>query len=335
MDDTFQNAFLGSLVADAVAMPVHWYYDTAALDRDYGAFSDYVAPKNPHPDSILWRSEYTPINAKADILREQAQYWGQPGVHYHQFLKAGENTLNYRLAAELYMTIVGNGGYDPDVWLERYMQCMLEPGWHRDTYLEEYHRAFFTNLAKGRKPRSCGIKDIHIGALATVPTLIAGLDALGEPSEEDVLSAVDTHVALTHQGTPARNSARALVRILFAIDGGEPLAGAVCGQAADFISRAKLDKWLPQADRAVVGRVLTPACYLPESFSASLYLAVKYADDFSAGVCANAMVGGDNCHRGAVVGALLGAATGVPERWLANLAAMEDLRCDAIETLRR
>jgi len=42
----------------------------------------------------------------------------------------------------------------------------------------------------------------------------------------------------------------------------------------------------------------------------SLYLAWKYHDDFDAAITANAMVGGDNCHRGAVVGSLLGAAHG-------------------------
>jgi len=30
------------------------------------------------------------------------------------------------------------------------------------------------------------------------------------------------------------------------------------------------------------------------------------------------MVGGDNCHRSAVVGSLLGAAVGVPAKWLEN-----------------
>jgi hypothetical protein len=48
----------------------------------------------------------------------------------------------------------------------------------------------------------------------------------------------------------------------------------------------------------------------------SLYLAWKHHDNFGAGVLANAMVGGDNCHRGAVVGSLLGAANGVPVKWL-------------------
>ena len=74
---SYQNAFLGSLVADAVSMPVHWYYDVDALDRDYGDFDRYLAPKNPHPDSILWRSKYEPIGEKDDILREQAKQLGE------------------------------------------------------------------------------------------------------------------------------------------------------------------------------------------------------------------------------------------------------------------
>ena len=73
-DTAAADAFLGSLIADAVAMPVHWYYDRQALARDYGTIDDYRAPKTPHPDSILWRSSYTPANEKGEILHEQAQY---------------------------------------------------------------------------------------------------------------------------------------------------------------------------------------------------------------------------------------------------------------------
>ena len=36
---SLQNAFLGSLVADAVAIPVHWYHNRESLDQDYGDFS--------------------------------------------------------------------------------------------------------------------------------------------------------------------------------------------------------------------------------------------------------------------------------------------------------
>jgi ADP-ribosyl-[dinitrogen reductase] hydrolase len=84
---------------------------------------------------------------------------------------------------------------------------------------------------------------------------------------------------------------------------------------------AKFKTWADFPDRTVVGRHLSSACYLPESFTASLYLAWKYADDFTAGIIGNADCGGDNCHRGAVVGALLGAANAIPERWIVGLKA--------------
>ncbi|MBD3869616.1 MAG: hypothetical protein IFK94_15960 [Acidobacteria bacterium] len=37
-----------------------------ALQRDYGRLDSYVAPNNPHPDSILWRSRYEPPNERGD-----------------------------------------------------------------------------------------------------------------------------------------------------------------------------------------------------------------------------------------------------------------------------
>ena len=147
-DTAARNAFLGSLIADAVAMPVHWYYNQQAIDRDYpalGTAAAYLAPQNPHADSILWRSSFTPPNEKTDILREQAQYWGQRGIHYHQFLAAGDNTLNYQLAIELYEFVRSRRDYDAAAWLDRYVAFMLTPGRHRDTYLEEYHRHFFAS----------------------------------------------------------------------------------------------------------------------------------------------------------------------------------------------
>ena len=52
------GALLGACIADALAMPVHWYYDTAALDRDYGRVQDYVRlriPRHPASDSTRRR----------------------------------------------------------------------------------------------------------------------------------------------------------------------------------------------------------------------------------------------------------------------------------------
>ena len=319
MRTVYENAMLGSLAADAVSMPVHWYYDTQKLDHDYGLLTGYLAPKNPHSDSILWRSSYTPRNLRGNILHDQAKYWGRREVHYHQFLAAGENTINYQLGKELYLKILQNGAYDSDKWLARYIECLLEKGWHQDTYLEEYHRAFFDNYAKGVAPSNCGIDDLHIGGLSHVSCLLAGLIETGVTGLNEQLLQVERHVRLTHRNRYVSEAAAAMTRILHSLGEGIDLRKALECHAKPWASAGQFDTWTHFPNRTVIGRHLTMACYLPESFTASLYLCWKYADDFSAGILANAHCGGDNCHRGAVVGALLGAANGVPDKWKEGL----------------
>ena len=159
-----RGAIYGLFIGDALAMPVHWYYDTLALQRDYGHVTDFVAPKNPHPDSILWRSSYSPLNEKANILHDQAQYWGKRGIHYHQFLEAGEYTLNLKLCALLMESLNAYSGYSSDDYLKRYIAFMTTPGNHRDTYVEEYHRHFFTNYAGASRPISVALRRSTSGA---------------------------------------------------------------------------------------------------------------------------------------------------------------------------
>lgn len=322
MSASFLPAYHGSLIADAFAMPVHWYYDREAIDHDYPDLKEFRAPLAHHGGSILWRSTYTPLNEKGDILHDQAGFWGQRGIHYHQNLCAGENTVNFKLARELYGQVVGNGCYSEDAWLELYITRMLTPGWHRDTYLEEYHRGFFANSAKGKAPRKCGIKDEHIGGLAQVPALVAALPGL---SRDEIRETVKNHVTLTHRHSNVLRAADCLTRLLLDLQAGTPLRDAVMHSAGDWFSTRKALAWEIRPDRTIIGQVLSPACYIDQSFPAALYLAWKYHDDFSAAIIANANVGGDSCHRGAVVGALVGLSD--PEgytKWVPGLVPNPD-----------
>ena len=234
-DEKRTGALWGTFIGDALAMPVHWYYDRAALRRDYGIVRDYLAPRNPHPDSILWRSAYTPLNERGDILHEQAQYWGQRGIHYHQFLRAGENTLNLQLGRVLIESLIARGGYDAEDYLQRYIDFMLTPGRHRDTYVEECHRKFFTAYARGTHPRKCGGSDIHIGGLAHVGVLCAFLG--GEP--EATRKAVREHVQLTHRDPEVLKAADALVQILGAVLAGGGLREAIFEHGSDWFPGAR------------------------------------------------------------------------------------------------
>lgn len=68
------------------------------------------------------------------------QFWGKPGVHYHQGMKAGENTLNAICARVVLRGIAAGGGYSPERFLEDYVKFMTTPGSHNDTYAESFHR---------------------------------------------------------------------------------------------------------------------------------------------------------------------------------------------------
>ena len=89
----YHGTLYGLCIGDALAMPVHWYYNRQALHDDYGIVTDYLAPRNPHPDSILWRSSYTPPNSNGDILHDQAPYWGAKRHSLPPVSKSGREYL--------------------------------------------------------------------------------------------------------------------------------------------------------------------------------------------------------------------------------------------------
>jgi ADP-ribosylglycohydrolase len=316
-----EGALWGLFLGDALAMPVHWYYDRAALQRDYGEVRDLLAPRNPHPGSILFRSSYVPRNPEADILHDQAVFWGRPGVHYHQNLAAGENTLNLRLVQLLLDTIEESRAYDPDLFLDRMITFMRHPGSHNDTYVEEWLREFFDRRAQGFKLRDCGVTEKHIGGLAGPVALLIHY----HDNPELARLAAHEHRELTHKGPFMAEALDAVADVLLPVLAGEPLDRTIdlVGKnsnnrmlARDFRSLGKKD------DFEVIGRLLSPACYVEDAVPATLYLARKYADRPEDGLVANTMAGGDNSYRGAVLGALLGAANGPeawPERWRSGL----------------
>ena len=318
-----EGALWGLYIGDALAMPVHWYYNRGALYDDYGWVTDYLAPRNPHPDSILFRSHHAAAGPKGEILHDQAPYWGRAGTHfhYHQFLKAGENTLNVKLCSVLIESLNRNGGYDADDYLRRYIAFMTTPGSHRDTYIEECHRNFFGNYAKGVPPRKCGAVEKHIGGLVGMVPVLAY--CAGEP--EKARSAALEHLALTHPGEKMAGAGGLFADLLLTVLNGQPLKEAILARidAQDHpLLGHPFRKWLADPDDWVVGPRLSTACYVEHSVPAVLYLALKYHHDPEKALVVNTNLGGDNVYRGGVLGALLGAEhgkNGFPPRWVEGL----------------
>ena len=65
---------------------------------------------------------------------------------------------------------------------------------------------------------------------------------------------------------------------------------------------------------------------MKDAFPASLFLAWKYSNNLESALIASTNLGGDNCHWGIVVGALVGTSgAAIPERWAKNLVCSGQL----------
>ena len=357
--DRLRGALWGLFVGDALAMPAHWYYDVAALRRDYGLIRDYQAPLEHHPNSIMSLASTGRAGRGSQegevvgglILKGKKGYWGRPHTHYHRGMRRGDNTLNLLCVRVLLRRLTATGGCDPVGFLRDYIAFMTAPDRHNDTYAESYHRDFFANHARGLPPERCAGAEGHdtasIGGLVSLPPVIfaawaqqgrAQASARGSPQgHAAVNAALLTQLRLTHRSPTLERYALALGDLLVALL--EDPEARVDSLARDLARRLGFDvgKALAKVQRegvsdlAVIGGMLSPACYIDQSFPAVLYLATRYAADFEEALVANTNVGGDNCHRGAILGAILGTALGyaaIPPRWTLGLQAHADLETE-------
>lgn len=338
--DRVRGAFWGMMIGDALAMPVHWYYRLSELQRDYGVIRDYQAPKAIHPSAIMSLSSTAGAgrgsqsgNVVGDvILKGKKQHWGPAHRHYHQGMQAGENTLNALCARLVMRSLCRKRGHDTEDFLADYVQFMTAEGSHNDTYAESYHRDFFANWVRGVPAHQCagatGHDTASIGGLVGLAPVVLAIAAQGDAQQ--AVEASLRQLRLTHKSQPLEAFAAAYGRLLAQlVFSPPPSLGPLLQSQAPGLGKG-LSALLGQApdhkDAAtrVVGGLYSPACYIEDSFPSVLYLAARYANDFEAALVANTNAGGDNCHRGAVLGALLGAWLGfeaIPLRWRQGLLA--------------
>jgi ADP-ribosylglycohydrolase len=260
-------------------------------------------------------------NAKGEILHSQAKYWGKKGIHYHQFLAAGENTLNVQICNLLIESLRQHAAYKRDDFLKRYIVFMTTPNHHRDTYIEECHRNFFANYARGLAPHKCGVTEKHIGGLIGIIPIVL----LYYHKPDKARQRAFQHLALTHPGSQMAVAASLIIAILLQVLGGASLRKAILAEIKaqkNPLMGYPFVKWIEESDDKVIGPRFSTACYVEHSVPAVIYLALKYYQNPEKALIVNTNLGGDNASRGSVLGALLGAANGIekfPERWIDGL----------------
>ena len=185
-------------IGDALAMPVHWYYDTSRIRKDFGkaGIQKYEAPVKHFPGSIMNLSNTGGGGRGSDkdsivgevILHGKKKFWLRGGsYHYHHGMSAGENTLDTLIARLMLKTILSMESGNRDIkslyddpkntnkskktkinkneftesFLDDYIKFMTTPDTHNDVYAATAHRMFFANYANKHDKFECADNDGH------------------------------------------------------------------------------------------------------------------------------------------------------------------------------
>ncbi|KAL4220406.1 hypothetical protein ACF0H5_020809 [Mactra antiquata] len=379
-----QGAIYGALIADALSMPVHWYYNPGDIKSGYGSWlTGYVAPNKRHPSSIMslsavdgsgrtgWHKKSKQIVGSV-ILHDKLKYWqGDRTTHYHQGMRPGDNTLNSVMILEVLKTIQR---VDPKVnkpsrevrgqVLQDYVKFMTTPGSHNDTYAESFHRSFFKDWASQDEKLTTadqllefteqrytdkmrGSPDSQLLVIGSICPILPWIVRNAHRSENECTNEVIDFIKCTHPVKGILPFVEMYSRMLHAVINGRDLKQEVLNALShsELGGPQKRERVLALIDKAnrypkgseerlqcyqLATQTLGSACYIEGAMSSMLFLAYEFADDFEGGVLANANCGGENCHRGAALGALLGANAinkghGLPTKLLEGLQAKKQV----------
>lgn len=308
------------------------------------------------------------------ILHDKLNLWksSKGSVHYHQGLQAGDNTLNVLCSLRAARSLVSGRFVDvsqPDARatvLADYVQFLTTPGSHRDTYAESWHRSFFSSwqdsrptsphqvLAfaekRSRHKLSSSFPDSQLDAIGCLPMILPFILLSASANEDQAISAAVEFVKLTHPHPKVPGYVSIYSQALHAV-----LGGASVQQQAEHALR-RLDAW--EACQSYIRKAarfpassderlkvhqsavnyLGLACYTKGALSSMFYLAHQFHDDPTGGILTNTNCGGENCNRGAALGALLGAGgsssgTVVPQEWRDELRDAQDFIPDILKDM--
>lgn len=318
--DRIAGGLWGMFIADALAMPVHWFYGGAPqIERAFGkplaGYERSPQGRGSFPGSIMALSDTGSAGrggSEGEIVgtvinHGKKSYWERgSGYHYHVTLQKGESTLEGEMA-RLVMRSLTKGEFDLDHMQREYVQFMTTPGSHNDAYCSSYHRLFFQRRAAGFPLRDCPSNDGHNvdaidGLIMPAVVLLGGAAA----PEAETRARAQECVRVTRNSRSVESFVAEYSLMLREVLDGRPVQD-VAQDAAKRITRRRLDVSRP--DPVV-------ACYIDQNFESLLHFAAKYGGDFKKTLLANANAGGENVHRGLVLGALMGAhvgKSGIPE----------------------
>ena len=394
---TIENALWGLFISDAISMPAHWYYKLEYLKKEFGTIRGYNNAPHPHPESFMVGNGYFPDVEKAnmygrkyDILHQHIKFYDtsynhlQIGMkehagehanpmpmleeryHYHDGLKAGENTLGANLVRVLIRSIISTGAYSQETFLDDFVTFMTTPEKNNDPYTEIYIRSWFENYAKGLAPELCAEEQKSVWSIGSHGGIIRPLVlSLMSTDAYQGLGHAINHQNLTHRSENVSSSLSVLVPLLQAlIQGHDPIRTLkkyaskvplieIKGKALSKAYREHngpgnipkdemykihttysdthldLEETALLSEEELIGSRFSTACYPEHGLPLLFSLLYRNGMDFSTSILANANAGGDNVHRGMILGLIAGAkSTKVPHELKEGLKDYAEIKSE-------
>jgi ADP-ribosylglycohydrolase len=290
---------LGSFIADALALGVHWVYNTHVIDKKFGIVDQYIDPL----------TSYHTGKQKGDF------------THY------GDQML------VLLESIKARGGFDLDHFAETWRTFFDSYG----GYFDQATKATLQNIADGKGPKDCGSTSDELGGASRIPPLAyvyhddpnqlikaARLQTAFSHNTETVIdsAAFFSKAVLSVLGGSAPSAA---IEDLLKTDfSGHPIE--------ELVSLGIDSK---DGDTRQVIADFGQMCEIDAALPATIHLIVKYESDYKQGMIENVMAGGDSAGRGMLAGMMLAAHGGmeaIPDAWLQGLTNRDRILA-ALESL--
>jgi len=317
-ESRISGSFFGALVADALTLGSHYEYDAKVIKQAYGGtISKYMAPGEAMGGST------------------HGIGWGRR--NYHPGQKAGDQTdygeYNVLVLEHLAKRKDKKGPINLDDLVPHWKKRLESPNWGAWKC---------TQTKQALQQVSQGVSYDRLGGGSNAMAVRHAAAHAVFDAEEDVVSAA-RKVMFTHKNSEALGGGEFFARVTHKIIH----EGMTPRQAIDAAAK-KMGKWyIDKANQGIAkfeeatdpSRPLSKEEFVDDlaatsmarlwdvgksepikvgkasptegTLPTSVYLILKYQDDFVAGVKANAMIGGDNASRSIAVGMVLGAWNGV------------------------
>ena len=290
MKDKIKAAVLGSFIADALALGVHWVYNTRVIDKKFGRVDGYLDPL----------------------------------TSYHKGKRAGEQTHYGDQMQVLMESIATVPGFDLEDFSMRW-QTLFES---YTGYLDGATKDTLHNLSAGKDINACGsASDDLAGASRIAPLFSVYPDNLenlvAAARRQTAFTHNNTDVTAVAEFL-ARTTAAVLAGAnpLEAVD--SVVDGHFKGNVIEMLVMDGLDSQEMDTRQEIAD--FGQACSVEAALPGVIHLIARYTDHFKEALVENIMAGGDSAARGMPVAMVLGAHLGmgaIPGSWLEGLASRE------------